>query len=50
MKEAIALGAKDYLTKPFSDSILLSRVARLVRSVTPRSAPLPSPEHDDVFL
>ena len=50
VKEAIALGAKDYLTKPFSDSILLSRVARLVRSVTPRSAPLPSPEHDDVFV
>ena len=50
VKEAIALGAKDYLTKPFSDSILLSRVARLVRSVTPRAAPLPSPEHDDVFV
>jgi DNA-binding response OmpR family regulator len=50
VKEAIALGAKDYLTKPFNDAVLLSRVARLVRSVTPRVAPLPSPEHDDIFL
>ena len=50
VKEAIALGAKDYLTKPFNDAVLLSRVARLVRSATPRVAPLPSPEHDDIFL
>jgi two-component system OmpR family response regulator len=50
VKEAIALGAKDYLTQPVNDAVLLSRVARLVRSVTPRVAPLPSPEHDDIFL
>jgi two-component system OmpR family response regulator len=37
VKKAIALGAKDYLTKPFDDVRLLARVARLVR---PR--PLPS--------
>jgi DNA-binding response OmpR family regulator len=29
---AIYLGAKDFLTKPFSDGQLLARVARLVRS------------------
>jgi DNA-binding response OmpR family regulator len=28
---AISLGAKDYLAKPFSDNILLARVARLLR-------------------
>jgi DNA-binding response OmpR family regulator len=50
VKEAIALGAKDYLTKPFNDAVLLSRVARLVRSANPRAAPNPATEHDDVFL
>lgn len=28
--EAIGLGARDYLTKPFEDAVLLRRVARLV--------------------
>ena len=50
VKEAIALGAKDYLTKPFKDAVLVSRVARLVRGATPGPKPLSSPEHDDVFL
>ena len=50
VREAISLGAKDYLTKPFSDSVFLSRVARLVSSVSPRTAPLSSSEHDDIFL
>jgi len=37
VKEALALGARDYLAKPFSDALLLARVARLLRArpVTP---------------
>ena len=31
VKHCIALGAKDYLAKPFRDTVLLSRVARLLR-------------------
>ena len=31
VSKAIALGAKDYMTKPFDDARLLARVARLVR-------------------
>jgi two-component system OmpR family response regulator len=34
VRRAIGLGAKDYLAKPFSESQLLARVARLLR--TPR--------------
>ncbi len=51
VQEAISLGAKDYLTKPFNDVVLLSRVARLVRTAAPpdgNAAPLT--ERDDVFL
>jgi two-component system OmpR family response regulator len=32
VKRAVSLGAKDFLTKPFSDGQLLSRVARLLRA------------------
>ena len=32
---AVGLGAKDYLTKPFSESQLLARVARLLRPPIP---------------
>ncbi|WP_419318641.1 response regulator [Caulobacter sp. ErkDOM-E] len=32
VKEALALGARDYLAKPFSDALLLARVARLLRA------------------
>lgn len=31
VKQAIALGARDFLTKPFKDELLLMRVARLVQ-------------------
>lgn len=31
VRRAIGLGAKDYLTKPFSEAQLLARVARLLR-------------------
>jgi DNA-binding response OmpR family regulator len=31
VKQAISLGARDYLAKPFGDAQLLSRVARLLR-------------------
>ncbi len=30
VKRTIAAGAKDYLTKPFDDKVLLARVARLI--------------------
>lgn len=35
VERAIALGAKDYLTKPFDDHVLLQRVARLLRRYDP---------------
>lgn len=40
--EAIQLGARDFLTKPFEDPMLLSRVARLVRKVPEAPAGPPS--------
>ena len=37
IKEAVTLGARDYLTKPFSDALLISRVARLlIKKVRPK--------------
>jgi DNA-binding response OmpR family regulator len=36
VRRAVGLGAKDYLTKPFSESQLLARVARLLRPPIPR--------------
>lgn len=35
VQEALRGGAKDYLTKPFDDQMLLKRVARLLRSARP---------------
>ena len=35
VQEAIKLGARDFLTKPFDDQRLLARVSRLVRPVAP---------------
>ncbi len=49
IKLAIALGASDYLTKPFETSHLLSRVARLLRRPPSPVAP-PSASDGDSFL
>jgi DNA-binding response OmpR family regulator len=38
VKRAVRLGAKDYLTKPFSEAQLMARVARLLRPAPPRAA------------
>lgn len=34
VRRALALGAKDYLSKPFDDTKLLARLRRLLRSVS----------------
>lgn len=46
IKEALALGARDYLAKPFKDAMLLARVARLLR---PRPA-TPTAVSNEVLL
>jgi two-component system OmpR family response regulator len=51
VKRAIALGAKDYLTKPFDDAQLLRRVARLLRTPRqPAAAEAPSPADESLWL
>ncbi len=35
VRQAIALGAMDFMRKPFDDRVLLTRVARLVRRRQP---------------
>ena len=45
VKRAISLGAKDYLAKPFSETQLLARVARLLRRPPP-----PPPRDPDVVM
>jgi two-component system OmpR family response regulator len=42
VREAIKLGARDFLAKPFEDQKLLSRVARLVRPGVVRTAAVDS--------
>jgi DNA-binding response OmpR family regulator len=37
VKTAIAMGARDFLAKPFRDDQLIARVGRLVRKLTPPS-------------
>jgi two-component system OmpR family response regulator len=41
VRRAVTLGAKDYLTKPFNESQLLARVARLLRVPPPKLAAEP---------
>jgi DNA-binding response OmpR family regulator len=45
VRRAVSLGAKDYLTKPFNDSQLLARVARLLREPIP-----PPPRPDEIMI
>jgi DNA-binding response OmpR family regulator len=45
VQRAIALGASDYLAKPFKTNMLLLRVARLLR---PRRSPRPADEGEQV--
>lgn len=42
VRAAIALGARDYLAKPFDDTVLLTRVARLVRRRRPPAQRAPA--------
>jgi DNA-binding response OmpR family regulator len=39
VRRAISLGAKDYLTKPFTEAQLQARVARLMRALLPVAEP-----------
>jgi two-component system OmpR family response regulator len=51
VKLAIAMGASDYLSKPFETTRLLSRVARLLQSRRPPGPAAPrSPAGDDPLL
>ena len=52
VQRAIALGAKDYLSKPFNDQLLLRRVRRLLRSPAPAAAAPTTerPTGDELFL
>lgn len=38
VQEAIRLGARDFLAKPFSDNQLFLRVARLLRAAEPTNS------------
>lgn len=49
VRQAITLGARDFLAKPFKDAQLLQRVGRLLRkapsrSIEPPAKPAPEPE------
>ncbi|CAN5357397.1 response regulator [soil metagenome] len=46
VKQAISLGARDFLAKPFRDDQLLSRMGRLLRR-TPKRPPPPEPQPED---
>lgn len=45
VKKTIAAGAKDYLTKPFDDKVLLARVARMIAAAR---AAVPEPEPGEI--
>ena len=47
VKRAVTLGAKDYLTKPFSEQQLLARVARLLK---PKLAAPTPPKQDYIDI
>ena len=50
VKQAIALGARDFLSKPFKDEQLLHRVGRLLRKARPKPAPPPLEVDPEPFL
>jgi two-component system OmpR family response regulator len=43
VRQAITLGARDFLAKPFRDDQLLQRVGRLLRRAPSRPAKAPAP-------
>ncbi|MBC7670468.1 MAG: response regulator transcription factor [Gemmatimonadaceae bacterium] len=47
VKQAIALGARDFLAKPFRDDQLLSRIGRLLRRAPTRPPKTPEPALED---
>ena len=49
VRRALDLGARDFLTKPFSDAQFLARTARLLRGV-PRDATAAGPSSPDAKL
>ncbi len=46
VKAAIALGARDFLAKPFDNEQLIARVGRLMRKAPVASVPTPSPAEE----
>jgi two-component system OmpR family response regulator len=46
VRQAITLGARDFLAKPFKDEQLLQRVGRLLRRAPSRPAKTPLPAED----
>lgn len=52
VQRAIAMGAKDYLAKPFNDQLLLRRVRRLLRTPAPpeETTSEPPAKGQDLFL
>ncbi|EJL22506.1 response regulator with CheY-like receiver, AAA-type ATPase, and DNA-binding domains [Caulobacter sp. AP07] len=50
VKQAIALGARDFLSKPFKDEQLLQRVGRLLRKARPKPAPPPKADPEPFLV
>ena len=50
VQQAITLGAKDYLKKPFTEALLMSRVARLLRPALPASPAEASGRGDQTLI
>ncbi|MCE3288046.1 MAG: response regulator [Caulobacter sp.] len=50
VQRAIAMGAKDYLAKPFNDQMLLRRVRRLLRAPVQPTKPPADSSGQELFL